>query len=167
MHGSCLRKSYLEIGKGVKTARNSLLFSHLFFANDLILFAKATQKKKKNCSTIKKVVDTFCRLSGQKINLAKSKIFFSPHASPSNMESMENELSISSSRNFGKYLGVPILKVKETKEHTISSSTSYVTKCHLEKPKPSPLRVASHSSTLSHLPSPHTSCKTPFASTNL
>ena len=47
LHGSCLRKSYLEIGKGVKTARNSLPFSHLFFANDLILFAKAAKKKKK------------------------------------------------------------------------------------------------------------------------
>ena len=109
-------------------------FSPTYFLQTTSSCLPKPPKKKKNCSTIKKVVDTFCRLSGQKINLAKSKIFFFPHTSPSNMESMENELSISSSRNFGKYLGVPILKVKETKEHTISSSTSYVTKCHLEKP---------------------------------
>lgn len=59
-------------------------------------------------------MDTY-KLLGQKINLTKSKILFSPRTSPSIMASMENELGISSCRDFGKYLGVPILTNKGNK----------------------------------------------------
>lgn len=46
----------------VKASRNGPSFSHLFFADDLILFAKANQA---NCMTIREVMDTFCRKSRQ------------------------------------------------------------------------------------------------------
>ena len=36
-------------------------FSHLFFADDLVLFAKADQI---NCSAVRDVIDVFCNVSG-------------------------------------------------------------------------------------------------------
>ena len=45
----------------IKASRGGLTFSHLFFADDLVLFAKADQK---NCVVIKEVLDSFCSISG-------------------------------------------------------------------------------------------------------
>ena len=36
-------------------------FSHLFFADNLVLFAKADQI---NCSAVRDVIDVFCSVSG-------------------------------------------------------------------------------------------------------
>lgn len=49
----------------VKVAPGGIAFLHLFFTDDLVLFAKADQK---NCVAIKDVLETFCELSGQKVN---------------------------------------------------------------------------------------------------
>ena len=64
----------------VKASRNGPAFSHLFFANDLVLFAKADLK---NCCHVREALDTFCDLSGQKVSLHKSKVYFSPNDSQS------------------------------------------------------------------------------------
>ena len=50
---------------GFKSSRNGATFTHLFFANDLILFAKVS---KESCLAIKRVLSTFCNVSSQKIN---------------------------------------------------------------------------------------------------
>lgn len=67
--------------KGIKTSRDGPTFTHLFFANDLILFAKAS---KKNCTTIKNTLEKFCSIFGQKINYSKYQIPPPPppHTSP-------------------------------------------------------------------------------------
>ena len=33
----------------------------------------------KNCHSIRDTLDTFCELSGQKVNMTKLKVFFSPN----------------------------------------------------------------------------------------
>ena len=43
----------------VKLAQSGPTFSHLFFADDLMLFAKANRK---NCIAIRDVLDSFCSL---------------------------------------------------------------------------------------------------------
>ncbi|KAK4604733.1 hypothetical protein RGQ29_012985 [Quercus rubra] len=105
---ACLNHTKIaqENWKGVKTAREGPIFSQLFFANDLILFAKAT---KRNFHTIKKVLNEFCSISGQKVNLEKFRIYFSPHTKPENITHIEHVLGIKHSKEFGKYLGIPIL----------------------------------------------------------
>lgn len=45
----------------VKTSQGGLAFSHLFFADDLMMFAKADRN---NCMAVWDVLDTFCFLSG-------------------------------------------------------------------------------------------------------
>ena len=91
---------------GVKTSRFGPSFAHLYFADDLVLFAKATRK---NCQAISRALGTFCNLLGQKVNLSKSSIFVSPHANPNQAPMLERELGFKIQKDFGKYLGVPIL----------------------------------------------------------
>ena len=50
--------------------------SHLFFANDLVLFGKADMK---NCLSMMDALEGFCGVSGQKINKEKSRVYFSPN----------------------------------------------------------------------------------------
>lgn len=57
--------------KGIKVSRNSTPLTHLFFADDLILFGQD------NMNTVKammEVLNEFCRMSGQTISLEKSKV---------------------------------------------------------------------------------------------
>ncbi|XP_075654894.1 uncharacterized protein LOC142625070 [Castanea sativa] len=56
-------KSEEKLWDPVKASRNGPAFSHLFFADDLVLFAKANLK---NCDNVKETLDTFCELSRQK-----------------------------------------------------------------------------------------------------
>lgn len=89
----------------VKALRNGLAFSHLFFADDLVLFAKADLK---NCRNIRETLDSFCDLSGLKFSLRKSKVFFSPNVDQDHRREFCEVLSSSSTPNLGKYLGFPL-----------------------------------------------------------
>ncbi|XP_075649704.1 uncharacterized protein LOC142620183 [Castanea sativa] len=86
-------------------SRGGLAFSHLFFADDLVLFAKANLK---NYISVRETLDTLCELSGQKVHLNKSKVHFSPNTSPETREELCEVLGIHSTPNLGKYLGFPI-----------------------------------------------------------
>jgi ribonuclease HI len=54
------------------------------------------------------VLDDFCHLSGQKVNLSKSKVFFSPNVNPNLRHHLCGILGVSSTPNIGKYLGFPL-----------------------------------------------------------
>ena len=54
---------------GIKASKNGPVFSHLFFADDLIFFAEANENC---CRTIMDVLNDFCMVSGQKVNFHKS-----------------------------------------------------------------------------------------------
>ena len=82
-----------------------MTLSHLFFGDDLVLFAKADHV---NCSTIKDVLDVFCVRSGQSINESKSRVCFSPNIDMDTRESLCDILGFKSTPNLGKYLGFPI-----------------------------------------------------------
>ena len=91
--------------KPVRANRSGAAFSHLFFANDLILFAKANPK---NCAAIREVLDLFCSKSGQFVNGAKSRVYFSPNVDRDSKEDFCAILGFQSTPNLGKYLGIPI-----------------------------------------------------------
>lgn len=79
-------------------------FGILFFVNDLVLFGKANRK---NCQNIKDALDTFCELSGQKVNNSKSCVYFSPNVPKEEREVLYECLNLHSTPNLGKYLGIP------------------------------------------------------------
>ena len=99
------RRSKENLWDPVRASRGGQAFSHLFFADDLVLFAKADLW---NCTSVHETLDTFCELSGQKVNLNRSKAYFSPNISPESREEMCGVLGIHSTPNLGKYLGFPI-----------------------------------------------------------
>lgn len=88
----------------VKASRNGLGFSHIFFADDILLFAKANLE---NYETISDILEEFHSLSGQKISKEKSKIFFSLNVLEEDCPYMVQQLGIHKTNNLGKYLGFP------------------------------------------------------------
>ena len=89
-------------------SQGGITISHLFSADDLVLFVKADHK---NCVAVKDALDTFCALSGQKVCATKSRVFFSPNVSPSAREALNDILEFCSTSSLGKYLGFPIKHV--------------------------------------------------------
>ena len=93
--------------------RSKPAFSHFFFADDLVLFAKATPE---NCSTIKRVLQEFCSKSGQVVSEAKSRIYFSPNVDLDQRDSPADILGFQTTLNLRKYLGFP-LKHSRSRSH--------------------------------------------------
>ena len=73
----------------MRSSKSGLAFSHLMFANDLVLFAKADQI---NCSTIKGVLDAFCSKSSQTVSEVKSWVYFSLNVDSDLKETFSNIL---------------------------------------------------------------------------
>ena len=94
-----------KLWQPVKASQRGPSFSHLFFADDLILFAKADGV---NCSTIRDVLDTFCSIFGQTVSEAKSRVYFSPNVDRDTRESLCDILGFAFTPYLGKYLGFPL-----------------------------------------------------------
>lgn len=76
----------------------------MFFADDLILFAEASQQQ---FHVIKNCLDVFCDLSGEKVNYNKSMLHFSkgvPHEIKTNTSSISG---MKVTDDLGTYLGMP------------------------------------------------------------
>ncbi|OMO88024.1 reverse transcriptase [Corchorus olitorius] len=100
--------------KAFKFTRRGPRLSHLFFADDLILLATATTD---NCQVINEVLSHFCECSGQKINLQKSKVFFSKNTPVDVRQNISTSINIPVTDSIDKYLGFPILDKKPKKAH--------------------------------------------------
>jgi len=98
-------KCNARLWQPVKASRSGPTFSHLFFVDDLVLFAKADGT---NCSTIRDVLDEFCNLSRQTISDTKSRVYFSPNVDRDTRESLSDILGFASTPSLGRYLGFPI-----------------------------------------------------------
>lgn len=77
------------------------------------LFAEASVLQIK---VIRKVLENFCHASGQKVSLEKSKIYFSENVSRDLARLISAESGIQSTRELGKYLGMPILQKRINKD---------------------------------------------------
>lgn len=97
----------LKFGRGVGP-----IVSHVCFADDLILIAEANLDQ---INLIKGVLDEFCLFSGQKVNLGKSKVFFSNNISLESSDFFSRELGIDRTADLGTYLGSPMLHQRISK----------------------------------------------------
>ncbi|KAL4370603.1 hypothetical protein AHAS_Ahas06G0082300 [Arachis hypogaea] len=99
--------------KPIGVGRDGPKISHLMFADDLLLFAEATQDQ---MATIKGVLETFCNASGLKINEDKTAIVFSKGTAGSTREEIQNLSKFKEQKELGKYLGASISDKREGKE---------------------------------------------------
>ena len=90
----------------IKASRDGLSFSHVFFANGLMLFTKANSK---NCEAIIEVLDNFCNLASQKVSLSKSCIYFANNVSSKRKRNICRKMGINATNNLGRYLGFLVL----------------------------------------------------------
>ena len=101
IEGKCAAKLW----KPIKASQSGPVFSHLFFADDLVLFGSANSE---NCVAINSALQEFCTKSGQKVSEAKSRVFFSPNVDLDEREALTSILGFNSTINLGKYMGFPI-----------------------------------------------------------
>ena len=73
---SALIRKAVERGllSGVAACQRGPKISHLFFADDSIIFCRATIEE---CSTLEDILETYEHSSGQQLNCEKTALFFS------------------------------------------------------------------------------------------
>ena len=101
---------------GVFICRNGPKVSHLFFADDSVLFCWA---KEEECQTILDLLATYERGSGQKINREKTNIFFSSNTHLQVQSNIQQLFGVPAIRQHEKYLGLPALVGRAKKQSFI------------------------------------------------
>jgi hypothetical protein len=90
--------------KGIAIATNAPHITHLFFADDSILFCRA---KAAEANYIMGALNEYQRISGQQINLDKSEMIFSPHLHQQIQHEFHSIIPIQVTDSITKYLGMP------------------------------------------------------------
>ncbi|XP_055961043.1 uncharacterized protein LOC130015280 [Mercurialis annua] len=98
---------------GGSVCRGGPKINHLFFADDSVLFVKATVRE---CTAIKRIISVFEEASGQVVNGDKSELCFNAATPPSNRQAVQNILGYKVVTHFKKYLGMPTM-VGRSKKH--------------------------------------------------
>lgn len=91
---------------GIRFNRHCPTLSHIFFADDALLFAKAELRE---CDRIKHILKTYGTASGQVINLEKSGMYFSSNMCATDKQLICDFMGIDLLRGDAKYLGLPSL----------------------------------------------------------
>ena len=79
----------------------ALVISYLFFVDDCLFFTSAKTSKVK---MVHKVLDIFCKASGLKINVQKSRIMVSKNIPRRKSNKFADVLGFQATKNIGKYL---------------------------------------------------------------
>ena len=102
---SALIKSSVESGslEGLAICYGGPQLSHLFFANDSLIFCMATLA---NCESLQRILEVYERASGQQLNKAKTSLFFSSNTSHEVQEEIKQRFGAQVIEQHEKYLGL-------------------------------------------------------------
>ena len=95
---------------GISICRRSPKLTHLFFADDSLLFCRATQTE---CQKIQEILQVYEKASGQQLNRSKTTLFFSRNTTQATQEAIKSILGVPNIRQYEKYLGLQSLVGKE------------------------------------------------------
>lgn len=96
------RRGQLE---GVRICPGAPRVSHLFFADDSLIFIKASVS---GAAHLQQILSLYENASGQVINKDKTAVFFSKNTPPPIRAQMMAELGITQIASNDKYLGLPV-----------------------------------------------------------
>nr|XP_027086544.1 uncharacterized protein LOC113708281 [Coffea arabica] len=91
---------------GIKICRNGPRLTHLFFADDSLIFCNA---EKEEARELVQILRKYEKGSGQSINLEKSSVFFSRNVSHQRKGEVRQSLGPIQVATQGKYLGLPMV----------------------------------------------------------
>uniref|UniRef100_A0A803PYR5 Reverse transcriptase domain-containing protein n=1 Tax=Cannabis sativa TaxID=3483 RepID=A0A803PYR5_CANSA len=100
-----IKKEAERAGKihGLRFGSLDIRLSHLFFADDSLIFLDANMEE---CKAIKEVLERYETLSGQCINFEKSEMCVGSKIKTAVAETLANYLGVSLVKNHTKYLGI-------------------------------------------------------------
>lgn len=90
----------------IKIAKNGPPISHLFFADDCLLF---TQAKTSQVRIVKEVLEEFCQASGLKVSMSKSRFLPSNNITRTKVAKFASITGFAHTYKLEKYLGFPML----------------------------------------------------------
>ena len=89
---------------GFSICRCGPKLTHLFFADDCLLFCRSTLEE---CEKIKELLAAYEVVSGQMINKDKTTLFFSHNTDDSARVAIQQALGVPAIHHYEKYLGLP------------------------------------------------------------
>lgn len=98
-----------KLFRGVRLAPSSPSISHLFFADDSLVFFRASEE---DCLTINRCLKWYEKASGQLINYDKSALTFSPNTDSHLVDTIKGILSIPVVQGHEIYLGLPTFSLR-------------------------------------------------------
>ncbi|KAK4593027.1 hypothetical protein RGQ29_017250 [Quercus rubra] len=90
---------------------------HLFFADDIFLFTRATTKDYTN---LNRLLREFCAMSGQLMSANKSKTWFSLRTPRRTKDQVARILGLPTTDRIGTYLGTPIFSTRRWQARYLS-----------------------------------------------
>ena len=88
------------------SCQNGVCISHLLFADDSLLFCKATVGE---CQQLLSILGQHEATSGQAINRQKTSLFFSKNTNPKIRRLIQQQMGARVMTNSDKYLGLPMI----------------------------------------------------------
>ena len=105
-HGIINKAASMREIIGFSLCKRGPKLTHLLFADDSLLFCKATDVE---CGKVMQILSTYEEASGQKINKNKTAVCFSKPTKEDTRESIKGILGVQETNHYDKYLGLPSL----------------------------------------------------------
>ncbi|XP_074271494.1 uncharacterized protein LOC141595428 [Silene latifolia] len=113
----------LRLVHGVQLVKEVRPTTHLFFADDSFFFFK---DKGNTVTHLAQIIKEYCDASGQRLNVDKSGILFSPNTTLAKAQRIMKIFDIKKNNGIGKYLGIPA-EFKDSKQGIFNALIEHVT----------------------------------------
>ena len=113
-----IKKAMVEGGlHGVVVCRRGPKILYLFFADDSLIFCRASLEE---CDSLQRIFQVYEAASGQQLNRTKTSLFFNSNTDTSVKEEIKNRFGAQVIKNHEKYLGLPSM-VGRNKRNSFNS----------------------------------------------